>query len=79
MCVAGSNPDVVFHLAAQVELFSCAGRFVGDKQVCYDEDAVDHVLECGEDDWHTWRNTSRVRLVPCSMMAVASASLESKW
>ena len=33
----------------------------------------------GEDDWHTRWNASRVRLAPCSMTAVASASLESKW
>jgi hypothetical protein len=28
------------------ELFGCAGRFVGDKEICDDEGAVDHVLEC---------------------------------
>ena len=28
------------------ELFGGAGGFVGDHEVCDDEDAVDHVLEC---------------------------------
>ena len=33
----------------------------------------------GEDDSHTWRNALRVSVVPYSMIAVASASLELKW